>query len=352
MNGIIGTEMQATAFSSPAALRVAFDDGLDKLLRHDSLGGFVLVLANASHEPSALDRLRAPLAQAFARWSARIDRQDARVIAAPRDDAEVFARLRRLGFDNLGVTRCRRLGPWELQFNRLRALRPPRLSNTRVRHLHKAFDPAGFHFNKPFLRREVFWEGEFAGTPLRLFYNKFPFAELHGLLVPDPEANRPQYLDANTHALIWELAEHLGRTLPGVGFGYNARGGYASVNHLHVQMFMRSTGRYPVEAAEWVHNGGAERYPLAVQRHADCVGAWQAVAGLHASETSYNLLYRPGCLYILPRAMQGSYAHSGWTGGFAWSELTGAVTVFDPAAFEHLDRAAIDAELAKLSVTR
>jgi hypothetical protein len=88
-----------------------------------------------------------------------------------------------------------------------------------------------------------------------------------------------------------------------------------------------------------------------VQRHADCLGAWQAVAGLHALETSYNLLYRPGCLYILPRAMQGSYAHSGWTGGFAWSELAGAVTVFDPADFEGLDRADIDAELAKLSVT-
>ena len=352
MNGIIGTEMQGTPFSSPAALRAAFDDGLNKLLRHDSLGAFVLVLANASHEPSALDRLRAPLAEAFAGWSARIDRRDPRATDAARDDAEVFASLRRLGFASLGVTRCRRLGPWELQFNRLRALRPPRLSSTRVRQLYKPFDPEGFHFNKPFLRREVFWEGEFAGTPLRVFYNKFPFAELHGLLVPDPQANRPQFLDADTHALIWDLTEHLGQTLPGVGFGYNARGAYASVNHLHLQMFMRSTGRYPVEAAQWVHNGGAERYPLVVQRHVDCVGAWRSVAGLHASETSYNLLYRPGCLYILPRAMQGSYAHSGWTGGFAWSEMAGAVTVFDPADFERLNRADIDAELARLSVAR
>ena len=30
---------------------------------------------------------------------------------------------------------------------------------------------------------------------------------------------------------------------------------------------------------------------------------------LHAGNITYNLLYRPGLVYIVPRAMQGSYEH-------------------------------------------
>ncbi len=347
-----GTDVRGAPFSSSAALRAAFEDGLRQMLRHDLLGVFVLVLANASYQRCIFERLRTPLELAFTRWSERFDCADAAAIGAAVDDSAVFARLRARGFDSLEVTRWRRLGPWELQFNPLRALRPPRLSSAPGGPLHQAFDPDGFHFNKPFLRREIFWEGAVEGTPLRLLYNKFPFAELHGLLVPEPLANRAQFLDRGSHEMIWRLAQHLGQTLPGIGFGYNARGAYASVNHLHFQMFVRSAGRYPVEAADWTHNGGPEHYPLPVQRHTDPVTAWQTIADLHAAETRYNLLYRPGAVYVLPRASQGSYVHAEWTGGFAWSELAGAITVSGRADFERLRPADIEAELAKLTIAK
>lgn len=337
-------------FASAATLRDAFECKLIGLLDQDLLGVFILVLANASFERSTFDRLQRPLASAFARWDERVDSGDQRVLGAPADDVEVFSRLRRLGFDRLEATRWRRLGPWEIQFNQLRGLRPPRMSHAVPARLDKPFDPDGFHFNRPFLRKEVFWEGELAGAPVRLLYNKFPFAELHGLLVPDPAACRAQALGPADHDLIWAIAQRLGRSLPGLGFGFNAYGAYASVNHLHFQMFMRSSGRYPIESPHWRHNGGGEPYPLPVQRYGDRGPAWRALQQLHQAGRVYNLLYRPGCLYIVERAVQGSYAHSGWTGGFAWSELAGSITAFDADDFERLTEAQLDAEFRRLAV--
>jgi len=341
----------ADVFASPAALRNAFESKLIELLEQDVLGVFILVLANASFERSTFERLYGPLASAFARWNGRFDIGDDRVAAAPPDDVDVFERLRRLGFERLEVTRWKRLGPWAVQFNQLRALRPPRMSHAVVTCLDEPFDPAGFHFDRPYLRKEVFWEGELAGAHVRLLYNKFPFAEMHGLLVPHPSACKPQSLTQDDHALVWRIALHLGRNLPGLGFGYNAYGAYASVNHLHFQIFVRSAGRYAIESPHWRHNAGEESYPLPVRRCTDIQSAWRAVQQLHAAGDAYNLLYRPGCVYVVQRAIQGSYAHSDWTGGFAWSELAGTVTTFDLDDFERLTLEDLNGEFRRLSVT-
>lgn len=341
----------ATAvFASPHRVREAFERRLAGLVDEDTLGVFILALANASYDDAMFDRLRARLRTAFGRWCARFDDGDPRAVGAAADDADVFTRLRTLGFEQLVATRRRQLGPWELQFNPLRGLRPPRMSNIAVNRLHKPFDPDGFHFNKPFLRREIFWEGELAGTQLRLLFNKFPFADLHGLLVPQAGASRPQYLDAEAHERVWDIAMLLGHTLPDVGFGYNAHGAYASVNHLHVQMFMRVGVGYPIESMHWRHNGGSEDYPLTVCRFDDRHTAWAALRDLHEREIAYNLVYRPGRLYLVERAMQGSHAHSGWTTGCAWAELAGTFTTHTLADFESLSAAQIEAELASLAL--
>ncbi len=349
-NMSIDTEVGDGPFVSPAALRGAFEERLGRLLQHDVLGVFILVLANASHEPGVFERLRAPLAAAFERWCERFDRGDARAQEAAPDDRAVFQRLRAFGLDALSETRWRRVGPWEAQFNPLRALRPPRSSDRRVTELRRPFDPAGFHFNRAFLRPEIFWEGELGGSCMRLLYNKFPFAELHGLLVPDPEAGRPQFLEREDHERIWAVAARLGGTLPGIGFGYNAYGAHASVNHLHFQLFLRSAGGYPIESAVWRHNGGDRPYPLPVQRHDDGATAWSAVQWLHTVGITYNLLYRPGCVYIAPRAMQGSHRHAAWTAGFAWSEIAGVMTLTDATAFSGLTADAIEQEFIPLAV--
>lgn len=336
----------AAPFASPRALRRTFENGLAAMLAHDLLGVFILVLANASYEPAMYARLRAPLQSVYRRWCDRFDADDALAGTAAPDDVATFERLRAMGLDNLQTTRRRSAGPWELQFNPLRALRPPRMSDVVVDALARPFDPEGFHFDRPFLRREVLWEGALCGTPVRLLYNKFPFADLHGLLVPDPAAGLPQHLDAHWHDFAWTVCAALGESLPGFGLGYNAYGAYSSVNHLHLQSYLRDDAGYPVEHPRWRHNGGMQDYPLPIRRFDDQAQAARHIGALNAADRAYNLLYRPGRVYVGERALQGSYRHSAWTGGFAWSEVAGAVTLFDEALFERLGQADIEAEFA------
>ena len=347
-NGMNETDLPEI-FAGPAALTAAFDQRLADLLGQDLLGAFILVLANASFEQGAFERLRDPLGEAFERWDRRFRDGEATALQSAPDDVAVFRRLQQHGFDRLQVTRRRRAGPWELQFNQLRAFRPARMSGDTVERNRAPFDPGGFHFDKPFLRREILWEGTLRGTPLRLLFNKFPFAEHHGLLVPKPAAGKPQFLQDVDHRLAWDFCALLGDRLPGIGIGYNAYGAYASVNHLHFQTFMRADAGYPVEAAVWRHNGGQRDYPLPVLRRDDAASAWDAIAGCQRDNRTFNLLYRPGCVYLAPRAFQGHYTHSDWTGGFAWAETSGAITLFDEATFDRLGEAEVRAELAALA---
>lgn len=330
-------------------LQHAFARGLEDMLDADVLGAFILVLANACFDTPLFERLRMPLHAAFIRWCARFDVADPLALGAAADDVDVFLRVRELGFDRLSLTRWRVVGPWQLQFNALRALRPPRASAARVDSLQRPFDNAGFHFNKPFLQRETLWQGGLAGTKLRLLYNKFPFAESHGLLVPEPAAGHAQFLTEAHHRLAWRCVEQLGEALPGLGLGYNALGALASVNHLHFQLFVRSAGCYPIESPHWQHNGGTSVYPLPVSRMHDASSAWHLLNQLHAQQQPYNLVYRPGVLFVAPRAWQDSCGHSPWTSGFAWSELAGVITLFEEDAFASLDVHDIEMEFARIA---
>jgi len=338
--------MLPALFRSRDALQTAFADGLAAMLADEGLGSFILVLANAGSEPALWSALQDRLAIRFAELSAAHGR--GKLADAAPDDLAVFEQLLAVGFDQLQLARHRDVGPWQLQFNQLRAFRPPRMSDARVDSLRKPFDPAGFHFNKPFLKKEILWQGELLGVPCRWLYNKFPFAPLHTLLVMAPDEQRPQWLRESDHHAVWTLTERLGEGLRGLGFGYNAYGAYSSVNHQHLQGFVRDGDRYPLELDCWMHNGGGLAYPVACQRHEDAASAWSAIAALHAANTPYNLLYRPGRLYVLPRAFQGSYRHADWTAGFAWSELAGGFTLFDATKMAALDGAAIEAEFSKL----
>lgn len=327
------------------AYRTAFESGLARMLGgHHDLGVFILTLANAVMDDSLRTRLEPVLAECF----------DALCAEPPRgtpDDGAVFAALRKRGWAGVESVRVRRVGEFEVQLNELRGLRPARNASARIDSLRKDFDPQGFHFAKPFLRKEIFWQGALLGHEAALLYNKFPFLPLHGLLVPDAEAGHSQYLDARWHEYIWRLVAALGEGLPGVGFGFNAYGANASVNHLHFQMFVRDEP-LPVAATVWSHNGGEVEYPTACLRFDDARKAWSAIAELHAANVTYNLIYLPGRLYCLPRAFQGTHPRSAWNEGYAFYEMAGGLTMFDRARFETLTSNEMSTELAGKRVPR
>jgi len=342
-----------TPFTSLAALRQRFVGGLDGMLtRYDGLGVTILVLANAAQDPALWQSLRAKLMARHHRHAAAIKTalRNGAKLAAPEDDLMVFLKLMALAlgpdeFELLQVSPSRQLGPWEVQFNPLRALRPARMSETRVEGVMRPFDRNGFHFNKPFLAKEVLWQGELAGKPARLLYNKFPFAPLHGLLAPEPELQRPQYLSPELHGWAWQVAQQAGAAISGFGLAYNSYGAYASVNHLHFQTFVRAR---PLPLLSPVFANAPARYPLPVQRCNDMQDAWFQLDALHQLGTPYNLIYDAAGVSIIPRARQGEVPLQTWSPGFAWSEMAGTFSVSSREDYNGLTEAVIEQALAAL----
>ncbi len=343
--------MLPAPFRTPETLRQAFVSGLSLLLKQPGLGAYILVHANASFDTEIFEQLKAPLRRRFKQLAetCRESLRHGRNPEGASDDQTVFLKLMAIGFDGVKHTEFRREEAWELQFNHIRAFRPPRMAEVAVNGIHQPFDAEGFHFNKPFLRNEVFWSGELNGLDVELLYNKFPFTPMHGLLVPERRSREPQFLSHPYHLYVWTLTQAMAEHLPGVGFAYNSYGAYASVNHLHFQLFIRREP-LPLTLDCWRHNGGSLDYPTSCEVYANASEAWERLEALHNGEISYNLLYLPGRLYCLPRKTQGSYSHSPWTSGFAWYEAAGAITTFNRTDFATLDGAALRAEIGKLRI--
>jgi ATP adenylyltransferase/5',5'''-P-1,P-4-tetraphosphate phosphorylase II len=323
-------------FVSAESIGDRFISGLQRLLREEhGIGPTILVLNNALLDERVNAAVRDDLSRRFAALAAdcRAALAEHRVPDAPADDWEVFRALMTLGLDGIEPLRRRRAGPWQLQFNQVRALRPARTAGERPSANRAPFAAERFHFDKPFLRKEAFWEGTVAGTAVELLYNKFPFVPYHGLLVPERGCRRAQWLERRDHTLAWRLCES--SAVPGFGIGYNSYGAFASINHLHFQCFA-DTRELPVEAVDWYHNGGSLAYPALCQV---CIGeaaAWERVDDLQRSGASFNLLYRPDRLYCLARRRQGTQDLPAWSTGLAWLEMSGGFVVADRDAFEAL----------------
>lgn len=336
-------------FESNRAFHNAFADGLQGMLAYEGLGGLILVAANACMESTLSKQLdkRLQLRCQQAEGQIRESLQLGQPLSGSEDDLLVFLKMVMIGYESLQLAQFRTLeGGWELQYNPLRALRPPRVAHQQIHSHHAPFNEAGFHFNLPFLRKEMLWSGELEGRMVDLLYNKFPFVAGHTLLVPEREHCAPQYLTEGDHRHIWKVAQGLGRSLNGVGVGYNSYGANASVNHLHFQLFLQERN-LPIEASHWQHLGGEDDYPVAVEVYDDQQMAWSAISRCHIQGWSYNLLYRPGRLYLIPRARQGSIELAPWCSGLAWYEMCGATVCFNRELYQQLTATQIRQQLAR-----
>lgn len=316
-----------------------FTQGLKGMLTPDGLGAFILVLANSTQDAELRSLLKADLNATFIELLK--NNPD-----GPVDDRNVFAALAETGIDGLGCWENYWMEPWEVVINPLRSLRPARVSREVFESIQRPFDPCKFHFNKPFLKPEILWEGSWQGGQLRVLYNKFPFAPWHLLVVPEPEQTLPQFLTRYHHQRMAQLVVAQAENLPGLGMAFNSLGAYASINQLHFQGFIREE-LFPVEAARWQHNGGDEAYPLQCFR-ADAEAAWEIVEQFHRSNQPYNLLYRADVCYVIPRKGQGSIALPAWSEGMAWQEVCGVFTLPSRNVLQTLDAIAISQQLTKL----
>lgn len=340
--------MSYQPFHSAEAFDEAFLTGLAALLGPRSeTGAYILAFNNAAFDSRVSAALGDALREGFEaqgeafRAALRLGR-DPRV---PPDDCAVFLRMLAVGFADLAAARFRSVGPWELQFNPVRGFRPPRSASRHPQSLRVPFDRDGFHFNRPFLRSETFWSGDFEGRRVDLLYNKFPFIERQTILVPDRESEQPQLLRERDHRLAWSLTSTLGQSMPGIVLGYNSLRAFASVNHLHFHLSPREAP-LAIAAPIWRHNGGTLPYPVDCIVLDDPQATWHAIESAQAADRAFNLLYRPGCVYLLRRRSQGDYALPDWCSAHAWYEMAGGLVCFDADRFTDLDRQGIEGCLA------
>ena len=343
-----------------ALFKQTFIQQLHLMLESESLGAFILVLANSMQDDMLYSSLKDPLKQRFSELSKNIHN-------APIDDLHVFDKLKTTGIAPFTPWKTYQKDIWELTYNPLRALRPARASQEVINDIHQPFNSDKFHFNKPFLTPEILWEGTWTGSSVddkkrgqnlddkranknfRILFNKFPFAPWHTLIVPEPEKKQPQYLNQNTHEDIFLLSSQ-SHHLPGFTIGYNSLGANASINQLHFQGFIRNQP-LPIEHPKWQHNGGSIPYPLECHRFEDCHQAWQNIEYLHQQNQPYNLLYRNKHCYVTPRKGQGQTKLPEWAKGIAWHEVCGVFTLANQETVSAISTTDIDCILNDIRVS-
>ncbi len=343
--------MSHSPFSSTETFWNSFNSGFAPLLDHEQLGTFILVLANASFDPSLQRTLHSQIEARYHQLYRRFEEQllCGEIPSESDEDLLVFFKIATVGLGRIANSETRTIGEWEVQFNPLRAFRPRRISAAVSDATHLPFCRESFHFNKPFMDKEIFWSGELEGKTVDLYYNKYPFTQGHGLLVPERQQENPQLLTEVYHHYLHTVAATLEQSLPGSGFGYNSYGAYASVNHLHFQMFLRQQP-FPIESPQWKHNGGDRSYPAHCFHTQRATEAWQWIDHCHQQGTPYNLLYIGKQCYVLPRLRQGEDHPPHWSSGFSWHEMAGGMLTSSRSGFGEINSDAIETLLGEMSL--
>lgn len=320
-----------------------FEQRLGEMLSPDELGAFVLVLANSMQDASLQQRLAPALEQT---WQALLQRSQQGELKGPRDDVNVFHAIEKTGIQSYHQWEPREASPWHLAFNPLRALRPERGSKNAFAGLQAAFNEDAFHFDKPFLKPEILSEELFGTKELTVLYHKFPFIPYHLLLVPENAAHLPQFLDKAMHELLWAVTMKAAGNLNGFGLAYNSLGAGASINHLHAHGFIQEA-LLPVENTEWCHCGGKTEYPINCYQLTSIEDSWAIIHSLHQHSHPYNLLYRPGKVFIIPRKHQGHESLAPWLQSGGWYEVCGGFNLSDQPTFERLDADTITGDMRR-----
>ena len=321
-------------FQDLETFKESYIQGLESMLDAQDLGAFILVLANAKMNPAIWHRLESKLLLTFEQLKLNTPH-------GSNDDELVFDKLKDIDIETLALTEYRQSGFFEVQYNPLRALRPKRLSQSKTKGMYKDFDNNGFHFNKDFLKNEVFWQGQFFSKEVTLFYNKFPFADWHGLVVVEPTKKHPQLMTQDLHHFAWMMANSVGIHINGWTLAYNAYGAYASVNHFHLQCFIREKP-LPIETQE--------KYPLVHQSFSSVSDAWMLIESLHEQEQPYHVIYKKDTILVIIRKRQGEYQHASWSSGYAWYEACGGVCIDDLSTFKQLDALVLNEEINQLAL--
>lgn len=324
---------------------------LKNMLSADELGAFILVLANSQQDVFLKNTLKDDIEKTFIKLKENFINGK---LKTTQDDVDVFKKLLDFDIDDIAEWQSKESGGWQVVYNSMRQLRPARASSQILSSIKQNFDETRFHFNKPFLKPEILWQGgckdsNYEEIKLRVLYNKFPFSEHHLLIIVSPEKNSPQLLTKESHQLIFSLVQKYDTIFPGFGAGFNSLAAGASVNHLHFQGFIRQQ-EFPIEGQHWTHNGGESNYPLRVRCFTDVESSWLYTNKLIDENIAFNCIYRANICYIVSRQYQGTVVLPDWLVGAGWLDVAGVITVSDENTFNSIKGSDITDSLMLLTI--
>ena len=216
---------------------------LKNMLSADELGAFILVLVNSQQDAFLKNKLRDEVEKTFVKLKENFIKGR---LNATQDDIDVFKKILDLDINTIAEWQSKKVGDWQVVYNSMRQLRPARVASQILTSTKQEFDESKFHFNKPFLKPEILWQGGHQDIKLCVLYNKFSFSDYHFLIIVSPEKNIPQQLSRESHQVVFSLVTENKNFSPGFGVGFNSLAAGASVNHIHFQGFIRQQA-LPIE---------------------------------------------------------------------------------------------------------
>lgn len=329
------------ALSSTNHYQQAFEEGLTAILQEKTAGTFILACANIFQHPELMEKNKNILGQVYTCIDEyyRTCKTNNKQPEGSPDDISVMNKIIKIGFENLEQLQTRKIetdaGTFLLSFNQLRSFRPARMSKEKDINLNTAFNNADFHFDKAFLKKEMFAEGEYRGRDISLLYNKFPFVKYHALLVIDKAQHQSQYLSKEYLDYVNQLQLQSQEQIPELVIAYNSLGAGASVNHLHFQVFLE-TQPLALFSPQLAHNGGTITYPASCCVFTQTGECWSYIQKLHANNVPYNLLFRNKSIYCLARKPSNKSFPEIDISTYGWSELAGAFNMSNKDVFIHI----------------
>jgi ATP adenylyltransferase/5',5'''-P-1,P-4-tetraphosphate phosphorylase II len=321
-------------FKSQTKFKEAYDGYLLNLLKKkitlNELGILILLSAHASFNTDLQKKAGSKLDTIYKNISKEINNIPENL---KNDDYELVCKIIEKGRNNIQDVIFKKVNNlWQAQYNQLRTFKPRRTATQEIDSVYKKFDKNAFNFNKPFLKTERFKKCKYDGMDISLFYNKFPFVPSHTLLVPEQEKNHPQFLRKRFHYFVFDLIKNL----DGFAMGYNSVGAFASVNHLHFQLFTEIEP-LPVCNNLWKHNGGRKEYPSKCFVFESKEKSWKMISYLYTKNIPYNILYTKKKTFIFPMNFQKNHKKTIFPLGFAWIELSGSFINVTKKDFKRLN---------------
>jgi len=328
--------MSNQALLSSENFKLAFNQGLVTLLSRQSSGVFILALANSLQNKEIFESNSETIVKTFNQIKQNYFKCQSEKVKTgdAKDDEDVMMVLFDMGVNAFNITKKRSVkygnASWQVRFNPLRSFRPKRMSGQNFSGLNIAFNEKGFHFDKAFLTDEIFIDQHINNKHVSLLYNKFPFADYHGLFVVDKHKHYNQFLFKEIFFYIFNLYQQLANHISGLVIAYNSLGAGASVNHLHFQSSITSD-QYCIESKLWKHNGGNESYPVTCLVFETGDEGWQCIDYYQKTDTPFNIIIKSNKLYCLPRKDPGSEPEP-----MAWYQMAGNFVFSDNKRFSEI----------------